>query len=165
MRPIRAACLGAATLVILTCTSVAAGAATDTDSAHAGGKARIITLRAVVKELNRFPVHDGSVSQGDRVVARSDLSYLSDEARTKIGETAVTCTTTQGGDDEAEQCIATYTLPDGQLTVQGMYFNYLDQGPFDNAITGGTGKYEKARGSVHSEPIEPGVRRFTINLV
>ncbi|MFF9852717.1 hypothetical protein [Streptomyces litmocidini] len=166
MRPIRAACLGAATLVtLLTCTSVAADAATDTGSAPAGGKGRTITLRAVVQELHRFPVVEGSVSQGDQVVARSDLSYLSDAAHTKIGESHVTCTTTRGGDDEAEQCVATYVLPGGQLTVQGMYFNYLDQGPFDNAITGGTGRYDKARGSVHSEPIGPGVRRFTIHLV
>lgn len=165
MRPIRAACLGTATLVtLLACASVAGAAATDTDSAQTKGKAQIITLRAEVKELHRFPVLDGSVSQGDRVVARSDLSLYDDEAHTKIGESNVTCTTTQGGADEAEQCVATYTLPDGQLTVQGMYYNYLDQGSFDNAITGGTGKYDKARGSVHSDPVEPGVRRFTINL-
>ncbi|MEU6620694.1 hypothetical protein ABZ926_07895 [Streptomyces litmocidini] len=166
MRPIRAACLGTATaLVTLLACAPVSGAATDTVSPHAGGKARTITLRAVVKELHRFPVLEGSVSQGDRVVARSDLSYFSDETHTKIGESHVTCTTTRGGDDEAEQCVATYTLPDGELTVQGMYFNYLDQGPFDNAITGGTGKYDRARGSVHSAPDGPGVRRFTIHLV
>ncbi|MFF0560564.1 hypothetical protein [Streptomyces sp. NPDC004266] len=165
MRPIRAACLGAATLVtLLTCTSVAAGAATDTDSAQAGSKARTITLRAEVKELTRIPDTGGPV-QGNRAIARSDLSLFDDPTRTKIGESHVVCTTTRGGADEAEQCVATYVLPDGQLTVQGMYFDYLDQGPFDNAITGGTGKYEKARGSVHSDPVQPGVRRFTIHLV
>lgn len=168
MRPIRAACLGTATLVtLLACTPVAA-AATDTGSAQARDKARIITLRAVVQQLTRFPP-TGEASQGDRVVVRSDLF---DEADNKVGETHGTCTTTRGGPDEAEQCVVTYTLPGGQLTVQGMYFNYIDQGPFDNAITGGTGKYEKARGSVHSDtlppdPTYPGklVRRFTIHLV
>ncbi|WP_225803013.1 hypothetical protein [Streptomyces sp. NK15101] len=165
MRPIRAACLGTATLVaLLACAPVAGAAATDTGSAHARDKARTITLRAVVRELHRFPVVEGSVSPGDRVVARSDLSYFSDETHTKIGESHVTCTTTRGGADEAEQCVATYVLPGGELTVQGMYFNYLDQGPFDNAITGGTGRYDKARGSVHSEPNGPGVRTFTIHL-
>ncbi|MEU4038427.1 allene oxide cyclase barrel-like domain-containing protein [Streptomyces collinus] len=165
MRPIRAACLGAATLVtLLACTPVAA-AATDTGSAQAGGKARIITLLAEVAQLTRFPVTPGSVSQGDRVVVRSDLF---DEAHNKVGETHGTCTTTRGGADEAEQCVVTYVLPGGQLTVQGMYFNYVDQGPFDNAITGGTGEYEKARGSVRSDTIATDpkvVRRFTIHLV
>ncbi|WP_412075642.1 dirigent protein [Streptomyces xanthophaeus] len=167
MRPIRAACLGTATLVtLLACTPVAA-AATDTGSAQARGKARIITLQAEVQQLTRFPVTPGSVSQGDRVVVRSDL-YTDDEAHNKVGETHGACTTTRGGADEAQQCVVTYTLPGGQLTVQGMYYNYLDQGPFDNAITGGTGEYEKARGSVHADTIAttPKVtRRFTIHLV
>ncbi|MGW3324841.1 allene oxide cyclase barrel-like domain-containing protein [Streptomyces virginiae] len=169
MRPIGAACLGTATLVtLLACTPVAA-AATDTGSAQARDKARIITVLGEVQQLTRFPVTPGSVSQGDQVVVRS---VLTDEAGNRVGETHGTCTTTRGiiqpGDEEAEQCLVTYTLPGGQLTVQGMYFNYLDQGPFDNAITGGTGEYKKARGWVHSDTIRttpPVKRRFTIHLV
>ncbi|MCM1976386.1 hypothetical protein [Streptomyces sp. G1] len=165
MRPIGAACLGTATLVtLLACTPVAV-AATDTGSAQARDKGRIITVLAEVQQLTRFPVTPGSVSQGDEVVVRSDLF---DEAHNKVGETHGTCTTTRGGADEAEQCLVTYVLPDGQLTTQGIYFNYLDQGPFDSAITGGTGKYEKARGSVHSDTIATDpkvVRRFTIHIV
>ncbi|MEU8883319.1 allene oxide cyclase barrel-like domain-containing protein [Streptomyces hydrogenans] len=164
MRPIRAAGLGAATLVtLLAFTPVAAGA-TDAGSAQTKGKTRTLTFLAEVQQLTRFPVTPGSVSQGDRVVVRSDLF---DEAHNKVGETHGTCTTTRGGADEAEQCLVTYVLPDGQITTQGVYFDYIDQGPFDSAITGGTGKYEKARGSVHSETIATDpkvVRRFTIHL-
>ncbi|MFD6077521.1 hypothetical protein ACFWG5_18265 [Streptomyces hydrogenans] len=164
MRPIRAAGLGTATLVtLLAFTPVAAGA-TDAGSAQTKGKIRTLTFLAEVQQLTRFPVTPGSVSQGDRVVVRSDLF---DEAHNKVGETHGTCTTTRGGADEAEQCLVTYVLPDGQITTQGVYFDYIDQGPFDSAITGGTGKYEKARGSVHSETIATDpkvVRRFTIHL-
>ncbi|MFG2878539.1 hypothetical protein ACGFYU_26645 [Streptomyces sp. NPDC048337] len=167
MRPIRAARLGTATLVaLLTCAPVASATATDTGSAHAKDKARIITLQAEVKMLTRFPVKEGIVSQGDRVVVRS---HLYDEANNKVGETNVDCTTTWAGDaesPEAEQCVATYVLPDGQLTVQGMYYSYLDlKAPFDNAITGGTGEYEKARGSVHAERTGRDTRIFTIKLL
>ncbi|MFB6614846.1 hypothetical protein ACFCV9_11630 [Streptomyces sp. NPDC056367] len=165
MRPIRAACLGTATLVtLLACTPVAA-AATDTGSAQTKDKGRTITVLAEVQQLTRFPVAPGSVSQGDQVVVRSDLF---DEEHNKVGETHGSCTTTRGGADEAEQCLVTYILPGGQLTTQGVYFNYIDQGPFDSAITGGTGKYERARGSVHSDTIATTpkvVRRFTIHLV
>ncbi|MFE3125458.1 hypothetical protein ACFXHD_18770 [Streptomyces hydrogenans] len=164
MRTIRAAGLGTATLVtLLAFTPVAAGA-TDAGSAQTKGKTRTLTFLAEVQQLTRFPVTPGSVSQGDRVVVRSDLF---DEAHNKVGETHGTCTTTRGGADEAEQCLVTYVLPDGQITTQGVYFDYIDQGPFDSAITGGTGKYEKARGSVHSETIATDpkvVRRFTIHL-
>lgn len=164
MRPIRAAGLGTATLVtLLAFTPVAAGA-TDAGSAQTGGKTRTLTFLAEAQQMTRFPVTPGTVSQGDRVVVRS---HLFDEAHNKVGETHGTCTTTRGGTDEAEQCLVTYVLPDGQLTTQGVYFDYIDQGPFDSAITGGTGKYEKARGSVHSETISTDpkvVRRFTIHL-
>ncbi|MFF2778926.1 hypothetical protein ACFVU3_29030 [Streptomyces sp. NPDC058052] len=164
MRPIRAASLGTATLVsLLAFTPVAAGA-TDAGSAQARGKDRTLTFLAEVQQLTRFPVTPGAVSQGDQVVVRSDLF---DETHNKVGETHGTCTTTRGGADEAEQCLVTYVLPDGQLTTQGVYFDYIAQGPFDSAITGGTGKYEKARGSVHSETIATDpkvVRRFTIHL-
>ncbi|MEU5217405.1 hypothetical protein AB0G79_14555 [Streptomyces sp. NPDC020807] len=163
MRPIRAVGLGTATLVtFLAFTPVAVGA-TDAGSAPAGGKT--LTFLAEVQQLTRFPVTPGTVSQGDRVVVRSDLF---DEAHNKVGETHGSCTTTRGGTDEAEQCLVTYVLPDGQITTQGVYFDYVDQGPFDSAITGGTGKYDKVRGSVHSETIATDpkvVRRFTIHFV
>ncbi|MFF3215818.1 hypothetical protein ACFYYB_35010 [Streptomyces sp. NPDC002886] len=84
------------------------------------------TVTAEVQQLTRFPVTPGSVSQGDEVVVRSDLF---DEAHNKVGESHGTCTTTRGGAHEAEQCLVTYVLPDGQLTTRGIYFNYLDQGP------------------------------------
>lgn len=61
----------------------------------------------------------------------------------------------------------TYNLPGGQLSVQGMVFGILVAGPppaFDNAITGGTGEFSRARGWVHAETIGTGVRRFTIHL-
>ncbi|MFF6903870.1 allene oxide cyclase barrel-like domain-containing protein [Streptomyces hydrogenans] len=164
MRPIRAAGLGTATLVTLLAFTPVAASATDAGSAQTKGKTRTLTFLAEVQQLTRFPVTPGSVSQGDRVVVRSDLF---DEAHNKVGETHGTCTTTRGGADEAEQCLVTYVLPDGQITTQGVYFDYIDQGPFDSAITGGTGKYEKARGSVHSETIATDpkvVRRFTIHL-
>jgi hypothetical protein len=171
MRPIRSARLGTATALVtlLACAPVAASAATDTDSAHDKGKHQVITLIGKLTQQTNFPVNPGGpAAQGDRTVVRSDLYDLDDK---KVGETGGFCTTTRaalaGDSGGAEECIVTYTLPGGQLTVQGMYFGILNPGPrppFDNAITGGTGKYDRARGSVHAETIAPGTRRFTIDL-
>ncbi|MEU0401492.1 hypothetical protein ABZ318_14875 [Streptomyces sp. NPDC006197] len=166
MRPIRAACLGTATaLVTLLACAPVAGAAAGTGPAHDKGKARIITLIGRLAEQKRFPVNRlGPASQGDRTAFRSDLYDLQGH---KVGETGGTCTTTRTIDGGAEECIVTYTLPGGQLSVQGMVFGILNPGPppaFDNAITGGTGEFDRARGSVHAETIGRGVRRFTINL-
>ncbi|MGW6404065.1 allene oxide cyclase barrel-like domain-containing protein [Streptomyces sp. NPDC055134] len=172
MRPIRAACLGTATaLVTLLASAPVAAAATDTDSAHAKGRDRVITVIGHLAQQSRFPVNPGgAAAQGDRTVFRSIL--FDKYNKKEVGETNGTCTTTlaeyNGG---AEVCVVTYNLPGGQLTVQGMVFGILKDGkpttpppPFDNAITGGTGKFDRARGQVHAVTTGPGQRTFTIDL-
>ncbi len=166
MRPIRAACLGTATaLVTLLACAPVAGAAADPGSGHGKGKHRVITLIGRLAQQSRFPVNpNGPAAQGDRTVVRSVLFDLDGK---EVGETGGTCVTTRVENGGAEECLVTYTLPDGQITVQGMYFGILNPGPppsFDNAITGGTGRYDRARGSVHADTIGMGVRRFTIDL-
>ncbi|WP_406100952.1 hypothetical protein OG698_01650 [Streptomyces sp. NBC_01003] len=172
MRPIRAACLGTATaLVTLLASAPVAAAATDIDSAHAKGRDRVITVIGRLSQQTRFPVNPGGVAaQGDRTVFRSIL--FDKDNKKEVGETNGTCTTTlveyDGG---AEVCAVTYNLPGGQLTVQGMVFGIFTKGlptipppSFDNAITGGTGKFDRARGQVHADTIGTGLRRFTIDL-
>jgi hypothetical protein len=167
MRPIRAACLGTATALVtlLACGPVAAAAAKDTDSSHAKVGDRVITLIGKLKEQAFFPVNPAlGPAQGDRTVFRSDLY---DEHGNQVGDTGGTCTTTRVDNDGAEECVVNYNLPGGQLTVQGMVFGNLKAGPppsFDNAITGGTGVFDRARGMVHADTIGMGMRRFTIDL-
>ncbi|MFE2562243.1 hypothetical protein ACFXGT_40895, partial [Streptomyces sp. NPDC059352] len=120
MRPLRAACLGTASALVtlLACAPVAAAAATDTGSAHAEGKDKVITLIGRLAEQTRYPVNPGgSPAQGDRTVFRSNLF---DQDGNQVGETGGTCTTTRVSNGGAEVCVVTYTLPGGQLSVQGM---------------------------------------------
>ncbi|MEU7072662.1 hypothetical protein AB0B30_12635 [Streptomyces narbonensis] len=167
MRPLRAARLGMATALagLFACTSITTAAATDTGTAPAKDKARVITLVGKLAQQTRFPVNPGGpAAQGDRTAFRSDLYDLDDH---KVGETGGTCTTTDTEDGGAEVCVVTYTLPGGQLSVQGMVFGHLNPGPppsFDNAITGGTGQFDRARGSIHADTIAVGQRRFTITI-
>ncbi|MFJ3965596.1 hypothetical protein [Streptomyces sp. NPDC090036] len=166
MRPIRAACLGTATaLVALLAWAPAVTAdATDPPVAHAKPqKQRVITLTGKLAQQTRFPVNSGGPSQGDRTVVRSTLH---DAAGNQVGETGGTCTTTRVAEGGAEACYVTYVLPGGQLSVQGMVFGIVPgpPGSFDNAITGGTGEFDRARGSVHVGPIVNGARTFTIYL-
>ncbi len=167
MRPVRAACFGTATALVtlLAYAPVAGASATDTDSAHAKAKDKVITVIGRVAEASRFPVNPGGApAQGDRLVVRS---ILFDEAGKQVGETAGTCTTTRVADGGAEVCITTFTLPGGQISAQGMVFGHLTPGPppsFDGGIAGGTGEFDRARGSVHADTIAPGARRFTIDL-
>lgn len=165
MRPIRAACLGTSTALVtlLACAPVVAAAGTDADSARPKGK--VITLTGRLAEQTRFPVNPGGApAQGDRTVFRS---VLFDKDGKEVGDTGGTCTTTRVDNGGAEVCVVTYNLPGGQLEVQGMVFGILNPGPppsFDNGITGGTGEFDRARGSVHADTIATGTRRFTIDL-
>ncbi|MFC9674856.1 hypothetical protein ACFRAI_33990 [Streptomyces sp. NPDC056637] len=174
MRPIRAACLGTATtLVALLAGAPVAGATTHTDSAHPKGGDRVITVIGHLAQQTRYPVNpNGPAAQGDRTVVRSELFDKYDKKH--VGWTHGTCTTTLAEDNGGvEECIVTYVLPGGQLTVQGLVFGILTNGKpttpppsFDNAITGGTGKFDRARGQVHADtiPMAMGKRRFTIDL-
>lgn len=56
-----------------------------------------------------------------------------------------------GGRGEAttEQVNATFVLRDGQITLQGVSDNSKPDSPLVVAITGGTGRYNGARGSAH----------------
>lgn len=166
MRPIREAFLGTATALValLACTPAAAAAGTDSHSGHDKGKERVITLTGRLAQQSFFPVNpNGPAAQGDRTVFRS---VLLDEDDNEVGETGGTCTTTRVTDGGAEECIVTYNLPGGQLSVQGMLFNIVPgpPGEFDNGITGGTGEFDQARGWVHASPIKDGKRLFTIHL-
>ncbi|MGW6572016.1 allene oxide cyclase barrel-like domain-containing protein [Streptomyces sp. NPDC054945] len=166
MRPIRTASFGTATALValLACAPVAA-AATDAHSVQLKPRERVITLTGRLAQQSRFPVNPGgAAAQGDRTVFRS---VLFDQAGKEVGETGGICTTTRVENGGAEECVVTYTLPGGQLSVQGMVFGILNPGPppsFENGITGGTGEFDRARGSVHADTIAPGTRRFTITL-
>ncbi|GAA0297825.1 hypothetical protein GCM10010302_40590 [Streptomyces polychromogenes] len=166
MRPFTPARLGTATALaaLLACAPVAS-AASDTGPSPAKDKDKVITLTGRLAQQSRFPVHPlGPAAQGDRTVFRS---VLFDKNGKEVGETGGSCTTTRVENGGAEECTVTYKLPGGQLTTQGLLFNILVPGPppsFDVAITGGTGKYDRARGQVHADTIGTGVRRFTIDL-
>ncbi len=50
------------------------------------------------------------------------------------------------------QCIGTFWFPDGEITVQGL-LRLGNPAPYAAPITGGSGKYQGARGELHVRPI------------
>jgi hypothetical protein len=79
---------------------------------------------------------------GDELVFTSDLLI---EGR-KVGVNGGACQLVRL--PALFQCVATHSLPDGQLTVQGINDFGQGNGPYHFAITGGTGRYRRARGDV-----------------
>jgi len=83
-----------------------------------------------------------------------------DEANeNEIGTSQGSCVRTVPG--EAWECMFTVILDEGQLTVEGPFY---DAGPSDLAITGGTDDYSTARGQMRLEANSETEFRFTFEI-
>lgn len=95
----------------------------------------------------RFETQQTSLLVNGATLTVTD-DYLRDGA--KVGITQIACFLT--GPGPLALCQAAATLPGGQITSQGSVSIPPAVGvPFTVAITGGTGKYSGARGTIESE--------------
>jgi hypothetical protein len=123
----------------------------------ANGGQRTITLHAR-SELERVQFVDNQPagpSAGDVLLFTEQLF---DGRGNRIGSDAATCTRLF---DETSLCTGVYRLPRGRLMVQ-----LLQPGPtgtYDQAITGGTGRYAGASGTVRVAQ-RAGGDRFTFRV-
>jgi hypothetical protein len=149
--------LAALTLLLLAAAVMATGAASDTSSSDDKG--------GQVIHLTTKQVHQGFVDNGDPGFSADDHFVFSNDLYRdgeKVGEDGGTCTVTRiaAGGATTLHCIGTNTLPGGQISVQGLA---APGEPFELAITGGTGRYSKARGQVFGENTSP--TEMSIKLV
>ena len=86
-------------------------------------------------------VGKADLSLGDAFVFTSDLT----KHGRRVGHTGVVCTVTSTAREES-QCVGTARLRLGQITIQGLVAG--EPGVFEFAITGGTGAYEGAEGTL-----------------
>jgi len=95
-------------------------------------------------------------SQGDIRVTNAPL--YDESGKERIGHFDLLCAITDPADESSEkahiaECTKTFTLPGGQITVQGVeaYPNLSGLAPGVNAISGGTGKYAGVGGEQRFE--------------
>jgi hypothetical protein len=95
-------------------------------------------------------------SQGDIRVTNAPL--YDESGKERIGRFDLFCAITDPADEPSEkahmaQCTKTFTLPGGQISVQGVeaYPNLSGLAPGVNAISGGTGKYAGVEGEQRFE--------------
>jgi hypothetical protein len=95
-------------------------------------------------------------TQGDIRVMNAPL--YDESGKQRIGRFDLFCAITDPADESSEkahmaQCTKTFTVPGGQISVQGVeaYPNLSGLSPGVNAITGGTGKYAGVRGEQRFE--------------
>jgi hypothetical protein len=164
--------LGAALAILLAAASVPlafAGGDKDRHGHHHGHHVRIIDLTTTVLQDADVDLGDPGPSVGDRFVF-SDTVFRDGEEVGIDGGECVIVQFTPGADPEGEpeaataQCVATVSLPEGQITAQGLV-DFTTTDPFTIAITGGTGKYRTAHGEVEVSEESEEVDRLRLKVI
>jgi hypothetical protein len=86
----------------------------------------------------------------------------------RVGDDASVCQIVAEPDHASRrfQCVATLSLPEGQLTTQGLAtVTETSPQPFTLAITGGTGAYRTAHGQLQVAPVSETERHYTLTLI
>lgn len=123
-------------------------------AAHSGGK----TLRLVATQDQSETLDLGTPgpSLGDELI----FSEVLREHGREVGTSGVVCTVTSVGvpyEVQTYNCVGTLSLRRGQITLQALIEvqGADDMGPWDVAITGGTGAYRNASGDATYRQLNP----------
>ncbi|MEU9497623.1 hypothetical protein [Streptomyces sp. NPDC048196] len=142
-----------------------ASAASGTSGGHYPPREEVFQLTAQQTQGSFIDV-DGSSgpSQGDEFVISGNL--LRGSATVGTYSEICTLTRTAPADEFDLQCAGDLALPLGQLTIQGR-FTVTAAGPgnIDLAITGGTGRYRTAHGTVHGDNVSDTETHLTVHLI
>jgi hypothetical protein len=123
---------------------------------HRDDKGRTLTVVGKNPENKVLDLGAQGPSQGDIRVTNALL--YDGSAKERIGRFDLFCAITDPADEPSEkahmaQCTKTFTLPGGEISVQGVeaYPNLSGLAPGVNAISGGTGKYAGVEGEQRFE--------------
>jgi hypothetical protein len=129
-------------------------------AAPTAASARTVTLE-VRSQLERAQLVDAAPagdSAGDLLVF---TERLLDRRGRRIGSDAASCVRLF---DERSLCTVTYALPGGQVTTQLLQPGLAGVRTYDLAITGGTGRFAGARGTVRLRQGEEGGDRLRFRM-
>jgi allene oxide cyclase len=143
--------------IAATAALLAAVAAVGSGSKSSSGK----TFTVVEHATTDATTDTGAVgdSAGDVLTFSNDVFNAKDT--TKVGTDQGSCIRTVPG--ESYECAFTTLLPGGHITVEGPFY---DKANSTLAITGGTGRYRNARGTMDLEAREGGSKfAFTFHVI
>ncbi len=123
-----------------------------------GKRHRVIQLRGVNVTAQMIDLGEEGLSVGDYITIRDDLFQHGE----KVGLHGGTCTVVQV-DAVLLNCVVTFSLPDGQITAQGLVSPDLAEEQV--AVTGGTGNYKTAQGELTVLEEGEGQSRYTLALI
>jgi hypothetical protein len=144
MRKLIVASAGAI-LLVLGVVTAASAAAPGGQAAAPGSAATTVTFTAKTTQVNQIDLPPAGFGQGDEAVFHDQLR----QSGMLIGHAGGVCQATfvANGQVPQYQCVVTFVLPGGRVTVQGL-LDIANPASFTGqyAVTGGTGSYEGAGG-------------------
>jgi hypothetical protein len=151
------AVVGMALGIIAVLGAVSSASPNNTDDDHRNDKGRTLTVVGKNPESKGLDLGAQGPSQGDLVIINARI--YDESAKERIGRFDMLCAITDPADESSEkahiaQCTKTFTLPGGDITVEGVeaFSNLSGLSPAGvNAITGGTGKYAGVGGEQRYE--------------
>lgn len=159
------AILGVAIVLVLAAAGVTVAAASSSSadaSRHRPQTINLVAKRTGSTLLVLAPTGHGPV--GNQFLSTDDVYR---QGR-RVGDDAAVCQfmADLGQAGGRFQCLATLSLPEGQVTAQGLLTQSEggDQ-PFTLAITGGTGAYRTAHGQIRVAPVSETESRYTLTVV
>jgi hypothetical protein len=135
---------------------VGALAASASGSDKPGAEANTLRLEGEITAQRLVDNPPAGESAGDLAAITENLS----RGGTRIGELTGSCVLIRP--PAGFQCSAIAELPGGDLALTA---NVGEGGASEGAITGGTGRYRRARGSFAAKPVAEGRERITIRVL
>ncbi len=132
--------------------------------ASANGTTKTTTIRVISQEESGQFVDNPPTAAGPEDASVGDMFVFTlrlSKAGRRVGRGHVACTMTQLR-PPVPQCVGTFRLTGGQITVQGL--TPPDDRPFTVAITGGTRRYAGARGTLRVRPLAGERERLTFRI-
>ena len=135
-------------------------------SASAPARGGTIRIDAVATQENFVDVDPSGPSLGDALVIHDDWK---DAAGAIVGYDGIACTTTfiEANGDITFECLLTGHLDSGDLTAQGFFTEPATEPPLPSgalAVTGGTGRYAEAAGTLTVQEVSEEETHLTFHL-
>ena len=135
-------------VLVVVAVTLAGGAYAAPQTSDRTAAKRTIHLREAspTPKLKVVDIGDPGVSAGDHVVT---VDGVLDEHGDRAGSMSQVCTILSPGENvftSTYDCSGSFDLADGSITVQGTFVPTAESSTL--AITGGTGRFAKARGEV-----------------
>jgi hypothetical protein len=150
-------------LVAAALLALSLAAAAQPSGAASSSSAKILQLAAVTIQSTTLDLGAPGLSQGDQSIVTREL-FLDGQ---KVGTSHLVSTVTlAAGPDSQSQAVATFALPAGQLTAQGLVTASQTANRVA-AITGGTGAYRQVGGYAtvtRTGPATAGITLFIRDL-